>query len=261
MKFFILTLRSFRGYRTGDGLTHSCPMKLLRPTVLSLLVTCTAAFGAEKAPDLKAEGWVTLGQADFVPVNGEEGTWTWGSDGILHGSGMPIGVMRTVKQYKNFEMSLSWSHLKDAGNSGVFVWVPGAALDALKGPGLPNSGIEVQILDHGYTAAYEKSSGKKADWFTCHGDVFAVGKSTMKPFPPLSPDGSRSFPSKQVSKGVGEWNHYLIRAVDGTIRLWVNGEQVSGGEKCDPAEGFLCLEAEGSPIDFKEIKIREIKAP
>ena len=81
----------------------------------------------------------------------------------------------------------------------------------------------------------------------------------MVPFPALAPNGSRSFPTQQTTKSAGEWNHYLIRAVDGTIRLWVNGAQVSGGEKCEPSQGFLCLESEGSPIEFKDIKIRELK--
>ena len=57
-------------------------------------------------------------------------------------------------------------------------------------------------LDHGYAEQYEKQSGKKADWFTTHGDVFPVGKTKMTPFPPVSPDGRRSFPSKRLSKGV-----------------------------------------------------------
>ena len=33
-----------------------------------------------------------------------------------------------------------------------------------------------------YRAVREASSGKKADWFTTHGDVFPVGTSRMKPF-------------------------------------------------------------------------------
>lgn len=231
-------------------------MKLLACLFIAL---SSLSVAAEPAPDPKAAGWVTLGKADFVPVNGSPDTWQWKDDGTLHCTGQPVGVMRTAKEYKNFEMAVSWCHLKDAGNSGVFVWAPKDALDKLTKPGLPDAGIEVQVLDPGFTAAYEKSSGKKGDWFTCHGDVFAVGRSKMTPFPPLSPNGSRSFPTKQTTKGTGEWNHYLIRAVDGTIRLWVNGEQVSGGEKCEPSQGFLCLESEGSPIDFKDIKIREIK--
>lgn len=214
---------------------------------------------AETAPDPEADGWVSLTKDDFIPVNTAPDTWEWKAGGVLHCSGQPIGVMRTAKEYKNFEMAVSWSHQKPAGNSGVFVWAPKDALDKLTKPGLPDAGIEVQVLDPGFKEAYEKSSGKASDWFTCHGDVFPVGRSKMVPFPPTSPNGSRSFPTRETTKSAGEWNHYLIRAIDGTVKLWVNGEQVSGGEKCEPAEGFICLESEGSPILFKDIKIREIR--
>ena len=57
----------------------------------------------------------------------------------------------------------------------------------------------------------------------------------MTPFAPVSPDGHRSFPSKHLSKGVGEWNHYYVRCINGEVRLWVNGEEVSGGTGCEPA--------------------------
>ena len=33
---------------------------------------------------------------------------------------------------------------------------------------------------------------------------------------------------------MGEWNHYYVRAINGEIRLWVNGEEVSGGTGCEP---------------------------
>jgi len=80
----------------------------------------------------------------------------------------------------------------------------------------------------------------------------------MKPFPPVAPGGSRSFPRKNLSKGMGEWNHYYVRAINGEVRLWVNGEEVSGGTDCQPAEGFLCLESEGAPVDFRKLRIREL---
>ena len=41
-------------------------------------------------------------------------------------------------------------------------------------------------------------------------------------------------------------------------QLWVNGEEVSGGNSCDPREGYLCLESEGSPVEFTQIRIREL---
>src|SRR5204862_5514127 len=138
--------------------------------------------------------------------------------------GQPLGVMRSKKQYTNFEMVVEWRLLESGGNSGVFVWAPEGPLLALKRNQLP-SGIEVQVLDHGYTQQYEKQTKKKADWFTTNGDVFPTGSTTMEPFPPTSPDGKRSFPRKNLSKGVGEWNHYYVRAINGEIRLWVNGEE------------------------------------
>jgi hypothetical protein len=201
-------------------------------------------------------GWKALGADDFVNVNCDKDTWNW-KGGALHCTGQPIGVARTQKQYTNFELVLEWNHRKSAGNSGVFVWTPADSLKDLKRGRLP-SGIEVQILDHGFTEQYVKRTKKKPDWFTTHGDVFPVGKSKMKPFPPTSPNGSRSFPRKHLTKGFGEWNHYYVRAINGEIRLWINGEEVSGGNNVEPRTGYLCLESEGSPIDFRNIRIREL---
>ena len=49
-----------------------------------------------------------------------------------------------------------------------------------------------------------------------------------------------------------------MRAINGEVRLWVNGEEVSGGTGCSPASGFLCLESEGSPVEFRNLRIREL---
>lgn len=202
-------------------------------------------------------GWRELGESDFVPVNGAKDTWSF-KDGIIHCTGKPNGVMRTQKQYTNFELVAQWQHLQSGGNSGIFVWAPAAALEGLKPGNLPKTGIEVQILDHGFTKQFEKQTGKKADWFTTDGDVFPVANSKMTPFPPVSPVGSRSFPRKNLSKGINEWNHYYVRCINGEVRLWVNGEEVSGGTDIQPRSGYLCLESEGAPVEFKKLRIREL---
>lgn len=204
-------------------------------------------------------GWVTLKKSDFTKVNSADDTWSFDDEKAeIACTGEPLSVMRTVKTYRNFELVVEWMHEKPAGNSGIFVWTSKAALDSLTKPGLPNEGIEVQILDPGFKEAYEKSSGKKGDWFTCHGDVFPVKKAKLEPFKPLSPDGSRSFPSAETTKNHGNWNHYYVRAINGEIRLWVNGTEVSGGKNANPNDGYLCLESEGSPIRFRNLKIREL---
>jgi hypothetical protein len=228
---------------------------------LALVAALALADEPAAAPrafiDGTGPGWRELGQDDFARVNLDPDTWTW-KDGVAHCTGQPIGVTRTKEPVTNFELVAQWRHLRSGGNSGIFVWAPEAALKDLRPNKLPPGGIEVQVLDHGYAEQYEKQTGKKADWFTTNGDVFAVGSSKMKPFPPLSPDGSRSFPTKKLSKGVGEWNHYYVRGINGEIRLWVNGEEVSGGSNCEPHSGYLCLESEGSPVEFKNIRIREL---
>jgi hypothetical protein len=229
-------------------------------TVTSFALLLAGAL-VQEAPrafvDATGPGWRTLGEADFTGVNGDADTWTW-KDGVLTCSGKPIGVNRTREKFTNFELVVEWRHLKAAGNSGVFAWVPDEALQGLPPDKLPEWGIEVQMLDHGYTQQYEQRTGKKAEFFTTNGDIFAVGKSKLQPFPPLSPNGSRSFPRKQLSRGAPEWNHYYVRAINGELRLWVNGEEVSGGSGAEPRTGYLCLEAEGSPIEFKNIRVREL---
>lgn len=232
-----------------------------RTPLLTLTLACLATLVAvadEKPALVKGTGpgWKELTKEDFVNVNCDPETWTW-KDGVIYCTGKPVGVLRTAKPYTNFELVVEWRHMKSAGNSGVFLWVPEASLKTLKPNALPH-GIEVQVLDHGYKEQYEKSSGKKADWFTTNGDVFPVGSSKLKPFPPTSPDGSRSFPKKNTTKGVGEWNHYYIKAVNGEVRLWVNGEEVSGGSDAKPSTGFVALESEGSPIEFKNVRIKEL---
>ena len=231
------------------------------PLLALLLTLAPPNAAAEPAPaaliDGTGPGWRAITKADLVDVNGEPGTWTW-DGGTLKTTGLPVGVIRTKKPLTNFELSVRWRHLKAGGNSGTFAWVTDAALEGIKPGQLPKGGIEIQMLDHAFTQQYEARTGKPGDWFSTDGDVFPVGTSTMTPFAPLSPNGKRSFPSERRSSPAGAWNHYYVRAINGEVRLWVNGKETSGGTNCEPAEGYLCFEAEGAPVEFREVRVREL---
>ncbi len=225
-----------------------------------IVIIASKVVAASELPrayiDGTGPGWTELTEQDFVNVNCNPDTWSW-REGVLSCTGRPTGVLRSSKQYTNFELVVRWKHLESGGNSGIFVWGTAESMKVLK-PGQYPQGIEVQILDHGFTKQYEISKGKKANWFTTNGDIFPVNGTEMKPFPPVSPDGARSFPRKQLTKGFGQWNHYYIRGINGEVRLWVNGEEVAGGTGCNPCSGYVCLESEGAPVEFTQIRIREL---
>lgn len=225
--------------------------------VFILIAPITARELPKAFIDGSGIGWTALGEQDFVNVNCSADTWTW-KDRVLSCTGQPTGVLRTRRQYTNFELVAQWKHLKSGGNSGIFLWAAPDSIKDLK-PGEYPQGVEVQILDPGYIQLLKQSNKRNAtDWLTAHGDVFPVNGTRMKPFPPVSPNGERSFPRKQLTREFGNWNHYYVRCVNGEVRLWVNGEEVSGGDGCDPSTGYLCLESEGSPIDFADVRIREL---
>ena len=235
----------------------------------ALLLVCSCA---ESSPASEGgTGWRTLALTDFINVNGDETTWAE-REGVIVSSGVPLGGARSRERYTNFELDFEWRHLTHAGNSGLFLWCPEAAFTDLPPGNLPRSGIEVQVLDLGYETDWEAAHGAPSDWFTSHGDVFPVGDSRMTARTPTidyvdvagrrytvgSPQSARSFPVKRRVRPAGEWNHYLVRAVDGAVKLWVNGEEVNGGTACAPASGYLALEAEGAPVEFRNLRLREL---
>ena len=243
------------------------------------LLLTIGAFVAALAQDptslpkafVTGENWQALTLADFVNVNGTADTWTE-HDGVIRCTGKPLGGARSKERYTNFELVFEWKHHEVGGNSGLFVWCPDSAFTDLPPGQLPRTGIEVQVLDLGYEEQWLRDKKKRSDWFTSHGDVFPVGEATMKAFTPQitytlpsgesfavgNPTSPRCFPTQRRVKPAGEWNHYYVRAVNGEVRLWVNGEEVSGGTACAPSTGYLALEAEGALVEFRNLRLRRL---
>ncbi len=180
----------------------------------------------------------------WVNVNTAEDTWTV-RDGTLVCSGRPIGVLRTDRQYENFVLQLEWKHLEAGGNSGVFVWSEGAVPDGKRLP----TGVEVQILELDWAVQHNQTDAY------VHGEIFGTGDLKTQPD---NPRGPRSKSAENRCKGKGEWNSYMIVCVDGVIKLAVNGKFVNGISHSDIKKGYICLESEGAPIHFRNIRIMEL---
>ncbi len=214
---------------------------------LCLIQATSLMAAAPQDPD----GWTTMingkDLSGWLPMTVAPDTFQL-KDGIVVSTGFPTGMLRTERQYENFEMELEWRHLKAGGNAGVFVWS-----DALPRPGSPfPRGMEVQVLDNGFNIP------GKNEWYTTHGDVFPVQGAKMTPTGRISKTGERSFPISDRSKSSPDWNRYRIVATNGVLRLSVNGEEVTVGKDCSPRKGYLCLESEGSECHFRNLRIREL---
>jgi hypothetical protein len=185
----------------------------------------------------------------WINVNTAPDTWHI-QKGLLVCSGHPIGVMRSIKEYENFILHIEWMHMEPGGNSGVFVWS-----DARPDPQtrLPN-GVEVQMLELDWVNL-NKRNGETPPLAYVHGELFGVGGVKTVPD---NPRGDRSKSVENRCKGRGEWNTYDVVAVDGAIKLSVNGKFVNGITHSTQRKGYLCLESEGAEIHFRNIKLIEL---
>ncbi len=185
----------------------------------------------------------------WVNVNTAADTWKV-EDGMLVCSGQPIGVMRTDRQYENFVLHVEWMHTEPGGNSGMFLWS-----GPVNKPGSPfPSGVEVQMLELAWPELHKKN-GVTPPLAYVHGELFGVGglKTT-----PDNPRGERSMSVENRCKGKGEWNTYDVVAIDGVIKLSVNGKFVNGISRATQKKGYICMESEGAKIYFRNIRIMEL---
>jgi hypothetical protein len=205
-------------------------------------------FGVKAGSD---EIWLK-GKAEnleWVDVNTSPETWR--REGIeLVCTGNPIGVMRSVKQYENFMLHVEWKHMEAGGNSGIFLWSK-AIPDAESR--LPD-GVEVQMLELDWVNL-NWQQGAPAPIAYVHGELFGVGGVKTVP---ENPRGERSKSRENRCLGRGEWNTYDVIAVDGTVKLSVNGKFVNGLSQSTQRKGYLCLESEGAEIHFRNLRIIEL---
>ncbi|HWK59285.1 MAG TPA: DUF1080 domain-containing protein [Parapedobacter sp.] len=208
------------------------------------------AFGTETDfSGLLAGKETTVDQIRWINVNTEADTWRRDGD-LLVCSGHPIGVMRSEKQYENYILTVEWRHMEAGGNSGMFMWSDAKPGEKNRLPG----GVEVQMLELDWVNQHMRN-GEKPPIAYVHGELFGVGGVTTVPD---NPRGDRSKSIENRCKGKGEWNHYEVVCVDGTIKLSVNGKFVNGISQSTIKKGYICLESEGAEIHFRNLRIVEL---
>lgn len=185
----------------------------------------------------------------WINVNTAPDTWKIVDDLVVC-SGRPIGVMCSEKQYENFVLHIEWKHLEPGGNSGVFIWSNSRPNPESRLP----DGVEVQMLELDWPKLNTRD-GVTPPIAYVHGELFGVGGVKVVPD---NPRGQRSMSIENRALGRGEWNTYDVVAVDGVVKLSVNGKFVNGVAGSTRKKGYLCLEAEGAEIHFRNARILEL---
>lgn len=171
-------------------------------------------------------------------------------NGLLVSLGTPGGHLITDDQYENFRLTFQYRFAGKPGNCGalVFVSTPRALYEMF-----PKS-IEVQMMNQNAGDFWciqeditvpdmEKRRGPKEKW--------GVNGDKLRRIPNLT-DGTE--------KPLGEWNSMTIECVKNSIKVWLNGVMVNYGYNATAQKGQIALQAEGSEVEFKEVKVASIKS-
>jgi hypothetical protein len=162
------------------------------------------------------------------------------NDGMIETVGVPVGYLRTVKEYSDYKLHIEWRYPEKPTNSGVFIHANGADLIWL---GHYQAQLKYQnagdLIVHGI--------GMSA---TLRDTVYTSSAEKKPLIPKTNPTNE---------KPVGEWNSYDIICKGSTIEVSVNGLLQNTATNCSVTKGSIGLQAEGSKIQFRNLWIEPIK--
>ncbi|MSR67123.1 MAG: DUF1080 domain-containing protein [Pedosphaera sp.] len=72
-------------------------------------------------------------------------------------------------------------------------------------------------------------------------------------------EGAKGVPDLQ--KPAGEWNEWRVRAVGEKVSFWCNGKLAWEATGFKSPKGHIGLQAEGAAMEFRNVRLNEIKTP
>jgi hypothetical protein len=169
------------------------------------------------------------------------------SDGMIKMHGENIGYLMSKKSYTNFELSLEYRWNTDEKYT--------------KGKGKKNSGVMYNIPTDSPDKIWPKGIQFQIKENTT-GDFIFMDQITAKVNGKLvEPGASVTSPKfSENEKPYGEWNSIKIKSVNGKITQFLNEKLVNECVEASSVEGRISLNYEGSAIDFRNIRVKQISA-
>jgi hypothetical protein len=169
-------------------------------------------------------GWAVVLQGETRAVRyygektAEQSTFSI-RDGMIVTTGKPNGYVRTVDVYDNFVFHVEVRY-SERGNSGVLIHVQNDAV-------WPKA-IECQL--------YESHMGR----------IFPIQGATA--------EGGEMIHA--AAKPSGDWNTYEVYSEDGRVATVLNGVLVGLASNANPKVGYIALQSEGAPAEFRNIRVK-----
>ena len=151
-------------------------------------------------------------------------------DGNIRIAGQPFGYMRTERKYGDYTFHAEWRWVGEGTNSGIFHRVQ-------DGDKLWPNAIECQLC-----------SGKAGDFVMLGGSKIQE-MECVEQFPVKNRVGDYENPA-------GEWNTAKVVGKGNKITVYING-QLQNECTCDSTEGYIALQSEGGPLEFRNVYIEE----
>lgn len=169
-------------------------------------------------------------------------------NGLLVSLGEPRGHLITDESFEDYRLEIDYRFAGEPGNAGALVHAstPRALYDMF-----PRS-IEVQMMHRNAGDFWsivedikvpdmEQRRGPRENWGST-GDK-------QRRTPNLTDDSENP---------VGEWNSMIIEAVADSIKVWLNGDLVNFGFDATARRGRIALQAEGSEVEFRKVRLTPI---
>ncbi|HYW79138.1 MAG TPA: DUF1080 domain-containing protein [Thermoguttaceae bacterium] len=223
------------------------PFAVTMPGLILLTALTVPARAAESGkPLLRVQadsgelvGWRSFHQEPDTPTGA---VWQL-ADRVLACKGLPLGYIRTEKEYANFVLRLEWR------------WPPG------KAPGKGGVLIRTTGPDKIWPKSLEAqiNAGDAGDFWGLDGYALSGQAERSKSLEhPQFGRLTNLAKTEPVEKKAGEWNTYEITADGPTVTLKINGKVVNRATGCKPGSGTICLTSEGNEIHFRNVRLTPI---
>jgi hypothetical protein len=140
--------------------------------------------------------------------------------------------------YADYNLHLEWRWPKDPGNSGIILHLVNEDI-------LWPKGFECQLASGraGDFASFVDARSRE-EIVSRNPTGFSTGRLLQK--------------GPSAEKPLGEWNTLDVVAEGDTLSIFVNGTQVNRMTGVVPAAGMIALQAEGTPIDFRNFRLKPL---